>query len=166
MRGRPVTCCFSGHRPDKLPWGRDETDERCRVLKETLYGAVESAILEGTEHFICGMAEGCDFYFCESVLALKKRYPHVTLEAAVPFPGQAERWGGEARSRYRELLSRCDYETVVQSYYSPGCMQRRNRYMVDHAAMLIAVHNGLPGGTRNTIEYALSRGIALVILPV
>ena len=26
MRARPVSCCFSGHRPAKLPWGENEDD--------------------------------------------------------------------------------------------------------------------------------------------
>ena len=78
----------------------------------------------------------------------------------------------------QEVLSACQmvrggtaellyvYETMVQQQYSPGCMQRRNRYMVDHASLLIAVHDGLPGGTRRTIEYALRRGIGIVDIPV
>ena len=28
VRGKPVSCCFTGHRPAKLPWGTDESDER------------------------------------------------------------------------------------------------------------------------------------------
>ena len=34
MRARPISCCFSGHRPGKLPWGDDEGDRRCLALKE------------------------------------------------------------------------------------------------------------------------------------
>ena len=166
MRGRQSACCFTGHRPGKLPWGNDESDPRCAALKRRLYAAAESAILEGTEHFICGMAEGCDLYFCEIVLSLKRRYPNVTLEAALPCPSQAEQWGAAARARYEALLSRCDYETMVSDRYSPGCMQRRNRYMVDHASLLIAAHDGVPGGTRSTIEYALRRGIDVVDIPL
>ena len=71
MRGRPCSCAFTGHRPGKLPWGEDESDLRCIALKAKLRAAVESAIHEGMEHFICGMAEGCDLYFAETVLALK-----------------------------------------------------------------------------------------------
>jgi len=67
--------------------------------------------------------------------------------------------------RCHDLVDRCDYETVVQDHYDAGCMQRRNRYMVDHAAMLIAVHDGQSGGTRRTIEYALRRRLDVVILP-
>ena len=30
------TCCFTGHRPDKLPWGPDESDPRCAALKTVI----------------------------------------------------------------------------------------------------------------------------------
>ena len=166
VKGRPGACCFTGHRPGKLPWGGNEDDVRCQALKARLRAVVESAILEGMEHFICGMAEGCDLYFCEIVLELKARYPHITIEAALPCPTQADKWSAAARARYRALLARCDYETMVQEKYSPGCMQRRNRYMVDHASLLIAAHDGLPGGTRSTIEYALRRGVPVTDIPI
>lgn len=166
MRGRPCSCAFTGHRPGKLPWGEDESDLRCIALKAKLRAAVESAIHEGMEHFICGMAEGCDLYFAETVLALKSTYPRITLEAAIPCPSQADGWGEAQKSRYRDILARCDYETMVQQSYTPGCMQRRNRYMVDHSDLLIAVHDGLPGGTRYTIEYALRRGVNIIDVPI
>ena len=166
MRGRPSTCAFTGHRPSKLPWGSDERDIRCIALKAKLRAAVESAIVEGMEHFICGMAEGCDLYFAETVLALKETYPHITLEAALPCPTQADKWSAAQRGRYRALLEKCDMETMVQQEYTPGCMQRRNRYMVDHAALLIAVNDGAPGGTRNTILFALRQGLNIVDIPI
>lgn len=166
MRARPVSCCFSGHRPGKLPWGNDENDPRCVALKQQLWDAMEAAYQEGYRHFICGMAQGCDFYFCELALELRKKYGDVTVEAAIPCPTQAERWGAEQRRRWQRLVDLCDYETMVQNHYSPDCMQRRNRYLVDHASMLIAVHNGQSGGTRRTIEYAMRRGLNIVVLPV
>ena len=86
MRGKPSTCCFTGHRPEKLPWGSDETDPRCKALKQKLQDAVSAAYDEGMRHFICGMARGCDFYFAEAVLALRADKQDVTLEAAVPAP--------------------------------------------------------------------------------
>ena len=90
---------------------------------------------------------------------------HGTVEAAIPCPSQPEGWPEAERARWQSLVDRCDYETVVQDHYDAGCMQRRNRYMVDHAAMLIAVHDGQPGGTRRTIEYAMRRRLDVVILP-
>ena len=159
MRGRPNTCCFTGHRPEKLPWGTNESDPRCTVLKQKIYDAVESAYGEGMRHFICGMARGCDFYFAEAVLELRRVYEDVSLEAAVPFPGQAGGWPEEDQDRWRSILARCDMETLVQEHYSRGCMLRRNRYMVDHSALVIAVYDGASGGTRQTLEYALKQKI-------
>ena len=158
--------CFTGHRPDKLPWGDDETDPRCAALKDGLRREIRALYCRGYRHFISGMAMGCDLYFAETVLALKKHYPHVTLEAAIPCPTQADGWSEAQRSRYREILRRCDYETMVQQSYTPGCMQRRNRYMVDHASLLIAVNDGARGGTRSTIEYAFKRGVNVLDIPL
>lgn len=166
MRGRPCSCAFTGHRPSKLPWGDRESDLRCIALKARMRAAVESVIHEGMEHFICGMAEGCDLYFAETVLALKKYYPQITLEAAIPCPTQTDGWSEEQKARYRDILSRCDYETMVQQSYTRGCMQRRNRYMVDRSARLIAVYDGMLGGTMYTIHYAMKCGVETVLLDV
>ena len=78
---RETTCCFTGHRPEKLPWREDEGDPRCLELKARLAGAVEAAYEKGMRHFLCGMARGADFYCCEAALALRERRPGVTVEA-------------------------------------------------------------------------------------
>ena len=162
-----ITCCFSGHRPPRLPWGSQESDPRCRELKDRLARALTEAYAEGYRHFLCGMAQGTDLYFCQAVLDLRRAHPEVTLEAAVPFTGQADRWPAADRQRRQALLDQCDLETVVQHTYSPGCMSRRNRYMVDRSSLLIAVYDGIPqGGTLNTLAYAMRKGVRTVVLPV
>ena len=72
MYDRSVTCCFTGHRPVKLPWGINEQDPRCLALKEQLAATLEGIYESGYRHFICGMAIGCDTYFAEEVLQLKE----------------------------------------------------------------------------------------------
>lgn len=164
MDQRETTCCFTGHRPEKLPWGTDECDPRCLALKERLDRAVEAAWEAGKRHFICGMARGADFYFCESVLRLRERRPGVTLEAAIPWEEQAARWSERDRDRYFGLVRRCDRETMVQRHYDRGCALRRNRYMVDRSSLLIAVYDGTLGGTMYTLTYAMRQGLETVIL--
>lgn len=166
MRARQESCCFTGHRPAKLPWGYREEDVRCKMLKQRLTDAVESAYEEGYRHFLCGMAQGCDLYFCECVLALREQHPEVTVEAAIPCPTQADHWPADQKARYERLVNACDFETMVSSQYTAACMQRRDRYMVDHASLLIAAFDGSPGGTRYTVEYAMRRGLSIVDLPV
>lgn len=165
MRGRPSSCAFTGYRPQKLPWLAREEDPRCIALKHRLWLAIEEACRSGMEHFICGMAQGCDLYFGELVVQAKAYWPDVTLEAALPCPEQAQQWPEEDRTRWRRLLDVCDYETVVQKHYSSGCMMRRNRYMVDHAAVLIAVYDGQNGGTGSTVRYAMKQKIPVVFVP-
>lgn len=166
MRGRQSACSFTGHRPGKLPWKYNESDSRCVNLRRRIQDAVEIAYQDGYRHFLCGMAIGGDFYFCESVLALRAKHPDVTVEAVVPCPSQPDNWPETEQVRYRALVAACDYETLVSKKYTPNCMQRRNRYLVDHSALLIAVYDGTAGGTQYTIQYAMRRGVEIVDLPV
>ena len=163
---RETTCCFTGHRPEKLPWRNDESDPRCLALKARLAEALDEAYEKGMRHFICGMARGADFYFCEAALALRARRPGVTVEAAIPCEEQAARWKERDRERYFGLVERCDYETMVQHHFDKGCMLRRNRYMVDRSAMIIAAYDGMLGGTMYTLTYALRNGLEVVTLDV
>ena len=155
------SCCFTGHRENKLPWRGDETDPRCVALKKEIYRAVERAYLSGARHYICGMATGCDFYFAEAVLALRNKLLDITLEAAIPHLGQADGWSLQNQARYALIRSQCDYETIVTDNYTPDCMRRRNEYMVDHSALLIAAYSGAAGGTRNTILYAMRHDVEI-----
>ena len=97
-------CAFTGHRPQSLPFGFNEADERCIALT------------------------------------------------------QAEKWSEALRDRYFDIASKCDKETLLQQRYTPDCMHKRNRYMVDQADYIIAVWNGKPSGTGKTVQYAQQQG--------
>jgi len=160
-------CCFTGHRPDKLPWGEDERDPRCIQIKAELTRALERAYGLGYRHFISGMARGGDLYFAEAVLELREQYPDVLLECARPCETQSSRWPREEQRRYEAILDRCNYETMVQHVYDRGCMMRRNRYIVDHSSRIIALYDGVPkGGTAQTLAYALRKGLETDIIPL
>ncbi len=151
---RDNTCCFTGHRPEKLPWRYNEDDLRCKALKIKIYNTAKELVEFGICHFICGMALGCDTYFCEAILSLREKHPHITLEAAIPCEVQAERWSEYDRNRYFKIIGECDYETMVQKEYTRDCMIKRNKYMVDNSSVVIAVFDGTLGGTMQTVNYA------------
>ena len=159
-------CAFTGHRAQKLPWGYDERDERCLRLKQMIYDVTESLSESGIDHFICGMAQGCDLYFAEAVLKLKEKHPEVKLEAAVPYRGQADRWPAFVRARYDGILSRCDEITVLREDYSRECMLERNRYMVDKCDILLVCYDEQKGGTLYTLNYARKKQKELILLPI
>ena len=166
MPVREYTCCFTGHRPLRLPWGMNETDPRCIDLKERLRTTLEETYNNGYRHFICCMAIGCDMYFAEAVLDLRSKYSDLTLEAAVPCDSQSDKWNRKQKETYFSLLSACDIVTYVSHMYSPDCMMKRNQYMIDRSSLLIACFNGRSSGTMNTILYAERAGVNTVILEI
>ena len=156
-----MVCGFTGHRPEKLPWGNDEQDQRCQALKLVIAQRVERLADAGAEVFCCGMARGCDLYFAEAVLNLQKQRPKLQLEAWIPCPSQADAWPEEDRIRREKLLDGCGKVYTVEQFYSDGCMLRRNKAMVDQADVLLTVWDGSSGWTGWTVNYAKRQGKTL-----
>mgnify|MGYP002548137360 FL=1 len=140
-------CCFTGHRPEKLT--RSEAE-----IKKDLEAAILKAINDGFVTFITGMARGVDIWAGEIVLQLRKQNPNLHLIAASPYEGFESRWSADWQRRYKNILDQADLVRFVCKGYSKACFQIRNEWMVNRSARVIAVYNGEPGGTRNTIEYA------------
>ncbi len=164
---RKFTLCFTGHRSQKLPWGFNEKHPRCKQMKETAKQKVENAILQGYIHFISGMAIGFDMICAEIVLGLKKKYPHISLECAIPCKGQEKKWNSELQKRYRNIVKQADKIRCLYDSYDeigPECMLERNRYMINNSSMVIALFDGKPGGTAKTIEYAKQKGLNIEII--
>ena len=160
------TCCFTGHRPSKLPWGTDERNAECLALKERIREELNTLYRRGFRHFITGMAKGCDLYFAEAVVDLRSEHPDVTLEAAVPCRTQSDSWNREDQIRYQKILDSCDVETLIQRVYTRDCMLRRNRYMVERSGAVLAAYDGLGGGTLYTLNYAERNGLETIIIPI
>lgn len=158
-----TTVCFTGHRPQKLPWGFNEDNESCRRLKRQLEKEIVAAIDDGFDTFITGMALGTDIWCGEIAAELKERYD-IMLVAAVPHKGQESRWTEEYKRRYRELLGKADEIKVLRDRYTEGCMRERNEFMVDSSSLIIAVFDGSAGGTAETLRYAHRQGKGIVLL--
>lgn len=164
---RENTCCFTGHRPDKLPWGTNQGDDRCVQLKYQIADGVRAAYDRGYRHFVCGMARGCDLYFAQEVLELRKQFDDVTLEAARPYEKQAVAWPYEEQETYHAILEQCDFESLIQQNYDRGALMRRNRFMVDKSSLLIAAYDGNPqGGTASTVLYAMRQKLEIEIINI
>ena len=148
-------CCFTGHRPEHLPWLCNTDDDRYKALKKTLYNTIQEAIIDGCDTFYCGMARGIDTLCAETVLELKKTYPQIKLCAVLPCPGQSDSWSLPDKEKYSDILDQCSEKVLISPYYTDTCMLTRNRYMVDNSDRLIAVWNGyFRGGTAYTVRYA------------
>ena len=110
------------------------------------------------------MAQGVDIWAGELVLEFKGIHPDIHIICALPHPDFEKRWSKDWQQRYNAILAQADLTKTVCDIFSYGAYQKRNEWMVNHSARVIAVYNGEAGGTRNTIEYAKKQGVSLVMI--
>ena len=136
-----TTCVFTGHRD----LGED-------FSKKTLKKQIESLIKEGVNTFLNGMAIGFDLIAAECVLGFVKKYPQVKLIACVPCYGQEKYFSETDKKRYVNILKKAHNKVVLSDHYFNGCMQQRDKYMVERADVMIAYCKKTTGGAAYTVK--------------
>ncbi|MCI9057557.1 MAG: DUF1273 domain-containing protein [Oscillospiraceae bacterium] len=160
-----AACAFTGHRPKSFPWGYDENAPSCVLLKEVLASQISALAEQGVTDFLSGMAQGVDLWCAQIVLDLRKTNPALKLHAILPCEGQERKWTASAQEHYRSILAQANEVIYVGQEYSRNCMLKRNRCLVDHSSILLAVYNGTyQSGTGMTVRYAqrLKREIIII----
>jgi uncharacterized phage-like protein YoqJ len=151
-----LTVCFTGHR--HLP-----PDKR-NAVAASLIRAIAEAYSNGYRRFMCGGALGFDTIAALQVLELKKVHPDIRLILVIPCLNQAKRWSDHDRRIYETISTQSDERIVLSPEYYQGCMQTRNRYMVDHSSLCICYLYSLRGGTAYTVRYAVFHDVPVINL--
>lgn len=149
---RKYRCCFTGYRPEKL--GVSE-----HKAKSLLKKAIQQAIEDGFVTFITGMARGIDMWAAEIVLEERRKNRELHLICAVPHPDFEKYWSNYEKARYQDILKQADLVKTISEHYFRACYQKRNQWMVDRSALVIAAFTGENGGTKNTIDYSQRVGV-------
>lgn len=145
-------CCFTGHR--QIP------EEDYATLMALLNRLIDNFLNGGYNTFRVGGALGFDMEVEE--LLLRKRHEEgrrLRLELVLPCRNQADRWSADNKRRYEKILREADSVEYICDRYEDGCMQRRNRAMVDGSAICISYCTNVRSGTYGTIRYAKSQGL-------
>jgi len=145
------TACFTGHREIPVL--------QFLPLKKRLRKAIVASIEEGYRFFGAGGALGFDTLAAKTVLALKKDYPDIKLILVLPCLNQTRGWTEKDIKTYEEIKSQADKIVYTSEQYFRGCMQKRNRHLVDSSSMCISYLTGDSGGTAYTVNYALFKGL-------
>ena len=162
---KAFTCCFTGHRPHKLPFNLDDESGAALRLRARLKTELLTAIHQGYKYFICGGGLGVDMLAARQVLSLKEAYPFLRLCLALPCQNHTARWAPAQKQDMKALMEQADEIIyVTQGPYTEGCMQKRNQYMIDRSSRIIAVFNGTSGGTKLTLDYAEKSYIQAIIV--
>ena len=157
------TICLTGHRPKSLPWGYDESKERCVMFKKELEKIFLGAIDYGISTFLTGMAEGFDMIGAEILLDIRKNR-NIKVIAIVPCVGQELKWKPDQQKSYKTIMKRCNDVITLSDRYTPTCMNERNKFMVVHSSICVACWNGKPSGTGNTVRFAKQNGNKIRII--
>ena len=152
LETRSQCVCFTGHRPEKLR--QTEAEVRAGLTEQ-----IQGAIADGYTTFITGMGKGVDLWAGEIVCELRDTDSRIRLVAANPYDGFGKGWPAEWNALRRKILENADYVENVCPGYHKGCFLVRDKWMVDHSSLVIAVFNGAPGGTKYTIDYAGKQGV-------
>ncbi len=154
---RDKTCCFTGHRPEKL----QRPYEECIA---SLCKAIMDAYEAGYRIYVCGMARGTDLWALHCVLMLRSLYPEVRVIAAIPFEGFEKSWDALDREMYHAFVCQADIVHTVTTMRSRRTFQMHNVWMCDVSSRLIALWDGEKGGTANTIAYAKRKKLEIILL--
>ena len=156
---RQYRCAFTGHRPEKV------TGSEGKIIVE-LRKEILKAIDEGYRVFLTGMSRGVDLWAADIVIELRRYNKDLKLMCVIPFEGMEDQWPVNWKKHYDLVRKQADWVQVLSDRYSPDIYQKRNQWLVDHSSRLIAVFNGEPSGTGNTIQYAKEQGIPVQIIEV
>ena len=143
---------FTGHRNYD-----GSVDDRLSALVAQLYD-------DGGRIFRVGMAEGFDLSAAEVVLELKARCRDVVIEAIVPWPQFASRFGVKDRRRFEAVLRVADVVRYADSGYHPAVFRYRNNMLVAGADVIVAWWSGEPSGTEYTVRQARKAGAYVINL--
>lgn len=147
------TCCFTGHR--ELP---ADTSKIEVLLEEQIRHLMDRGITD----FCAGGALGFDTLAALTVLKLKREYKTLRLILVLPCPEQAQKWSAKDKAVYEDIKLRADEVIYSSDAYYKGCMQKRNRDMVDRSCCCICYMTKRKGGTRLTTDYCAQKGVHII----
>lgn len=156
---RKHRCAFTGHRPERL------VGQETYVITG-LRKAIEEAINEGYTTFITGCSRGTDLWAADIVIEMRRHDKRLKLICAIPFEGFDEKWTIDWRKHLKQVKKQADWIHIVSKEYHADAYQKRNAWMVNKASKIIAVCNGEPSGTLNTVRYAEAQKVPVHIIQV
>ncbi len=155
---RNQTVCFTGH--------RQINSDLIFSINEKLEKLIAELISRGYSRFLTGGALGFDTIAQQAVLRARKKNKKIKLIIVQPCSNQDEKWSKSQKKEYNHLLKVADDVICLSENYYNGCMQRRNRYMVDNSNLCIAFFCNMKGGTFYTVNYAQKMNIPVINIAI
>ena len=146
-----ITCVFAGHR---------------QIFKANISEKVKEALEKLIENesrivFLNGNMGRFDDVCAGAVRTLKKKYPEKEIRNCLVIAYYSNRLNTEKsylQSLYDEIL----FPEEVECTHYKAAITKRNRWMVDHADLVIAYIDHDYGGAYQTYRYAQKKSIPII----
>lgn len=132
------TCLIYGMPTEQLPFGYDEEDFRCMIMKLKIAEKIYDLVQEDVIVFICDCEYGIPLWSAEAVLKQRSYNPNIRLEIYMPYEEQAAKWAPEWRNRYFSVHEQADDVRIYNDY------ELCRRELFNDADILIYVGNNAP----------------------
>ena len=153
---RSKTCCFTGHRNLSL--------SEKSLIEQKLEESVVGLIRRGVCYFGAGGARGFDTLTAQTIIKLRGTYSHIRLILVLPCKSQTRGWSEDDVRVYEAIRLMADKVVYTSQEYSPDCMHKRNRHLVDHSGVCVCYLREGRGGTAYTVDYARKQGLDIINL--
>ena len=80
----------------------------------------------------------------------------------LPCRSQTRGWRQSDIEEYNHILEQADKVVYTSEDYFNGCMQKRNRHLVDGSSLCIAYLTKGTGGSAYTVKYAENNGLTVI----
>ena len=151
---RAQTCCFTGHR--QIP-----PEEQATIIGR-LKRTINDLYQKGVRFYGAGGALGFDTLAARTVLRLRENCPGMKLILVLPCLTQTRGWRPEDVAEYERIKAQADKIVYTAQQYTPGCMHKRNRHLVDHSGVCVCYLTREKGVTAYTVNYAKKQGLNVV----
>ena len=140
------SCCITGHRQTGI-----SHTAVCSAIRELTL----AAIADGANHFYMGCSWGVD-------LIAGQVWSDMLLDwtAVKPCADHGVSVWSEVMMEYRDrIISNAQEIETLRERYEPGCLNDRNKWMVDHSEIVMGIFDGRRrGGTKHCLSYARRQG--------
>ncbi len=144
---KEYTVAVTGHR---------KVDNKINI--SILKSVFKKFVCSGYDTFLVGMAVGFDTLCFNALTEIRKEY-NIRIIACIPCEEQEKNFSLRQKIEYKELLNIADEKIILSKEYTPYCMLKRNRFMVDNCNCLLAYLREEKGGTKYTVNYAQKKGV-------
>ncbi len=151
---------FTGH--------RNPSEKETILIRKRLRSVLEPLIISGSKDFYAGGAIGFDTLAAQTVLELKKKYPHIKLHMIYPCERdyQTKKWTAAQKKDYDIIRASADDEELIGAVYTDSCMKKRNAALIEKADILICWYDRKKekSGTGQTVRMAENKNLTVINL--